>query len=604
MANIDTLINNRDTYANQVAQQGEAFVNVIANLAQGITIPVPTINVPIWGVTDITQSAKDDLLALQPARPDLSFVLPDAPQAPDIEIPTNLIDVDVPKFTSKAPTLNFPNRPTNSVAPNVPNAPALTDIVLPVKPAYTVPGAPTVAGIQLPDVPAVNIPALVASAPTTTLDPPSFAFAFAEEAYASALLDPLKAKLLQDLQNGGYGIEPDDEERLFDRARERAQRQGRSASQRITSEFAAAGFDIPPGALMAAQEAAIEEMNDIVAETSRDITLRRSELYVQNRQFTITEVRALESVLMQFHASKMERALNVAKAIADVGQAIYQGMVARYNAQWDAYRTAGQFYETQVRAELAKLDVYKTQMEGKRLEVEIQGKRVDIYEAQLRGLQVVQLLYKTDVEAALAVGDVNKQKIETFKAQVDAYIASMRAKELEFSVYRVGVEGETARINAYRAEADAFESTVRAEKTRADVSIAVADQYNKRGELQLNAYRAQIAEFEAELRAITETLRLSRDVYGVDITAFESVTRALSESFRLRLQEIDSNNRWSTNLMQERIRNAQLQVSASQAKLNLQNNAAQFGAQFYADRIAAVQNTLQALISQISSTSA
>lgn len=595
---VSTLISDRDAYANTVAQQGEAFLNTIANIASGLTITAPVINTPLWGVSGITADAKDELTSQKPTRPDMSFTLPDAPIAPVIDIPSDLLAVTIPSFTEMAPSLDFPDRPTFSV-PSLPSEPRLADVLLPVRPGYSLPTAPEVSAIALPDVPTIELPVLNATAPTTTLEAPTFAFSFAEEAYSSTLLDPLKAKLLADLENGGYGIDEGDEQRLFDRARERAQRQGQSASQRITSEFAASGFPMPPGALMAAQEASIEEMNDVVSEAARDITLRRSELYVQNRQFTIGEVRALETVLLQYHGSKMERALNGAKYLADVGQALYEGMVKRYNAQWDAYRTAGQFFEAQVRAVLAKLDVYKTQMEGKRLEVDIQGKRVDVYQSQLQGLQTIQSIYKTDVDAALAVGQVNQQRLEAFKARIDAYVASVRVQELQFSAYRAGVDGETARVTAYRAQADAFDSTVRAEKTRADVAIAVADQHNKRAELQLNSYRVDIQAFEAQLRSITETLRLTKEVYGADITAFQAATQALVESFRLRLSEINSNNQWATNYMQERIRNAELTVRAKVSQTDLQSKAAQFGAQFYADRIAAVQNTLQALISQI-----
>lgn len=600
MATVDTLITQRDAYAEQVAAQGESFLNQIASIANGLTINVPAIPAPYVEYAD-TGDILGQLTSTKPLRPNFDAPnFPDVPAVPTIDVPDSNAAINAPQFTGSAPTLTLPDRPTLD-AQTLPTPPTIESVTLPVRPSYSVPIAPIVTSLALPLTPNVDIPVFTAVAPTITLDPPSFSFAFAEEAYSSALLDPLKSKLLNYLMNGGFGMNETDEQRLFDRTRDRAQKTGAANMERIRGEIAASGFDFPPGVLIAAQQQSIEEMNNTIAEANREITLRRSELYVENERFTIGEVRALETTLMQFHAARMERALNAAKAIADIGQAIFQSQVARFNATWEAYRTAGQFFEIRVRAEIAKLDVYKTQMDGKRLEVEIQGKQVDVYEAQLRGIQTIQSIYKTDIEASLTVEQVNRTRLEAFKTQIDAYVASTRVKELEFQAYRAGIEGETARVNAFRAEVDAYDSTVRAEKARADVAIAVSEQANRRAQIQLEAYRAEIAGFEASMRRSIEQARVIRDTYGIEISAFKATADAAAESLRILLARVQTNTQNNATATSERINIAKLNVDAFVKQVEMQKSASQFGAQFYADRIAAVQNTLQALISSTTS---
>lgn len=595
---VATLISNREKYADNIVAQAQNTLDSITRMAEGIEIRVQTPLIPGYGWTNIVGAAKAEFAALKPERPTgLTDTLPIAPIIPTLTIPAPPQAITLPVFTTTAPVLTFPTAPNLSV-PNLPAEPTLTEIAIPSSPSYNLPTVPGVSSITIPAAPVLDIPVFSVSSPTTVLNPPTAEFAFAEVEYASAMLDSAKAKLLADLANGGYGIDDADEVRLVGRAQDRAAQQGVAAIQEARRAKSASGFFTPPGSLYKAQSIAIETMQNAASEINREVYLKRADLYVQNRQFTITEVRAYETMLINYHMAKMERALNFSKAVADLSLKVFELSVARFNAQWDAYEKAGRFFESRVRAELAKLEVYKTTLEGVKISVEVDAARINLYKAQLDGVQTIQQIYKVDVDAAVAKEGLNRQKLEVFKARVDAINAQVRVNELQFSAYKAGVEGQTARMNAFRIEADSFASKVQGAKAQADVSIATVELQNKIVQTTLENYRLQIEGYRTQLGVIVERIKVNRDVYQVDISAFEAIVKAIGDAYQLQLQEVSKNAEVNIAVAKLNIEDARLKIEKFVKEVELRKSAGQYVASFYADRIGAVMNTLQAVITQ------
>src|SRR6266850_4842725 len=123
--------------------------------------------------------------------------------------------------------------------------------------------------------------------PVDNLLAPTAVFTFAEQAYNTTLTDPLRAKLLADLQNGSYGIDPTDEIALLNRARDREVELAMTRIDDAGRVMAARGFPLPPGEFAIAVDRAYQELQNKVSGVNREITLDRAKRFVDARQLTI-----------------------------------------------------------------------------------------------------------------------------------------------------------------------------------------------------------------------------------------------------------------------------------------------------------------------------
>lgn len=264
---------------------------------------------------------------------------------------------------------------------------------------------PVVSGGLRPDVTGLGVaappeaPSIVISTPIDILLPPDDLlaptnnFTYFEAAYSSVLLDPLKSKLLNDLLNGGYGIDTADEQALFTRARDREAEAALTRVDAAGRSLASRGFALPPGELSISIDRAYQEFQNKSSSISREIFVNRADRFVDNRKFTITEVRQLETVLIGFHNSVQERALNVARATAEVAIQVYNAMVLRYRARLEAAQIAAGVQRDKIQAEVARAEAAVRLFQG----------QIQAYEANLRrvvdisNLQVQ--LYRADIEA-------------------------------------------------------------------------------------------------------------------------------------------------------------------------------------------------------------
>lgn len=254
------------------------------------------------------------------------------------------------------------------------------------------PAAPTVA---LTSVVSVDVPTFLSS----DLIAPSVSFAYVDPLYTSILLNPLQAKLLDNLLNGGYGIDTTDETALYNRSRDRAVEAMGSAVADAGRAMAARGFPLPPGELSIHVDRAYQAMQNTVADTSRDITLNRSKLYVENRQFTIAQVRELEVVTIGLYNSVQDRAVNVAKLTVDLAIALYNTQLARFKLRLESAKISADVQVASIQAIVeqnkANLDGFRSQVVG--------------YEAYVRTLiasgQLQVEYYKGTVDNARVIND-------------------------------------------------------------------------------------------------------------------------------------------------------------------------------------------------------
>jgi len=533
--------------------------------------------------------------------PNVTVVSAAPPSAPTASFST-ITDVTAPDLTAVAPTLAFPTAPSSALPASPGAAPAFDSPDIPTAPLVNLPTVPTFAALSLPTPPSIDLPTFTSSLPTDDLTAPTAQFTFAEAAYSSTLLDPLKAKLLDNLTNGGYGIETADEIALFNRTRDREIEVMMSRIDDAGRAMAARGFPLPPGELSLFVDSAYQDMQNKVSAASRDITLERSKLYVENRQFTIREVKDLETVLINFHNSVQERALNVARLTVEMSVTIFNALVARYTARVSAYRAEAEAFADRIRGELAKAEIYRTEVEAKNVESQMQKTLVDTYLAQLKGIEVSVDIFKVKMEAAQIQANIERTKLEAFRAQVDAYTSQVQGKVAEFGMYRSQIEGETAKVQAFEAQVRAFVGQTDAAKIKSDIQLGRLQSETEQARVQLATYQGQLEQYKADVDRQVQSGRLQVDYYNAAVGGVRMLNDGALGKAGLQQEVIKSTTQQNIQISNLAIETAKAKLAATVEALKFKTEGTHYASEKFYAILTALMSTINTL--SVSTTSA
>lgn len=216
---------------------------------------------------------------------------------------------------------------------------------------------------------------------------------YTETEYASTLLTALSNLLYSDLINGGYGIGTDDEENLWNRAREREIRGMAAQQDAATRQFAIAGFPMPTGAAQHATQQIQQETSEKIATLGRDIAIKRADLYVENRKHAISAATELEKTKMNNFAAKMDRLLekwkaNITKVTEEfrVRAQVYASIAGAYTSLFSANAGLAEAQASLAIGQInANVAVFRAQfdkvLEKARLELEQKIAEANVYTA-------------------------------------------------------------------------------------------------------------------------------------------------------------------------------------------------------------------------------
>lgn len=504
-----------------------------------------------------------------------------APARPEgfspVEIPRNF-DIDVPNAPKISDSINFPDEislqehkydyappllreewsavdaPDLVYQPIDINAPEYAQaIIMPTQPkiteSFSIPSAPVPVGpITLPDAPTITFPAYLTNVDWGMADDigeANFKFSFNDEAYQSAMLDEVKAKLMHDMAYGGYGIEEDDEAGLWERAREREASTAESEVQAVTRDFAARGFMIPPGSLFGAIEGIRAKAMSAAATLSREVALKRSDLYVQNRQFTIQQVQALETTLINQHMAVMERILKAAQVSAQFVADQYRARLDKASLHVDVIQARVQSFRELVAAEMSKINVYEAQIKAEVVKVDLDKNKISSYVALIGAESAKADFDKTKIQnyAALISAEsakisANTQAVENYKARISAELSKLDADKVSIDLYRAMIDAEQAKDAIDKNKIENYSALIRAESMKVEIDRAKIDLYNSqiKGELaktevdknKLEAYRTQLAGVEATVA-----------VYRLQVQAAEAAVQAERSKVEMWKAEVD-----------------------------------------------------------------
>ena len=378
---------------------------------------------------------------------------------------------------------------------DMPSPPDLVALDIPAAPDAPT-GASTLLVPAPPELPQFSFSSFTPiELPVDDLLAPTAVFEFAEAAYDSTLLDPLKAKLLYDLQNGGYGIDTADEVALFNRARDREVEAMLSRIEDAGRGMAARGFPLPPGELSIHVDRAYQDMQNKVSSASRDITLERSKLFVENRQFTIREVKEVETVLLGFHNSVQERALNTAKFTAEFAITIYNALLAKFKLRFEFAKASSDVQYQQIQADAARAQALLEQYRG----------QIAAFDVGLRAvIQPFQL------------------QVDTYRAQIAGYEATIRGKvdpaRLQTELYRARLDGTRV----------VGELQVAAAETQFKAYQAVVGFITEQERLAVETAKVKLAAAIEALRFKIEAVKFGSANYFAQLTALENSANSLS----------------------------------------------------------------------------
>lgn len=513
------------------------------------------------------------------------------PSAPTLTTAT----IDVPVLDAAAPVLTLPVAPSADVGAAPSNAPNVIDPAMPDAPLITLPSLPTFEELQLPAAPTYQLPSFDLSAPQNQLAPPTAQFSYVDTGYASSLHDPLVVKLLSDLQNGSYGIDSGDEAALWFRARDRAAQQARTEVEEALRRAAATTFTMPQGSVTAAVEIAEDKGQKSLSEANREIALRRSELYVEGRKFTIQQVQSYEKIRIDLYNATQERALNYSKSVVELGVVVYEAGVKNYQAQLEGYKAEAQVFGERIRGELAKAELYKSQVEAERLRVDFNRAKLDAFQAQVNAINATVELYKSRIAAANALMQVQAQRLDVFRTQVSAYSERVRAKEAEYNIYQAQIRGQLAQVDVYKSQIDAYNARLSGLDTRARIQVQNNEALLQSFRVASQSYGNQLESFNKQVSARLDEARTKGMLYATDIDAYRAAVSGAMESAKVQTDLSRFNLEWNRSTLATRVAQIEFRLRQLGMSVDLQKDVNNHGTEFMRSALAGSLSGLNAL---------
>ena len=280
---------------------------------------------------------------------------------------------------------------------------------------------------------------------------PNFAI---QQEYLSTLIDQLRATLY-DMVIGltETGLTPQVEQQIWDRGRERTRAATQGLVDNVNRAWARAGWDMPQGAQVESVNKALETQAVQDITESRSIAVAQADLNQKNRQFSIIQGIALETLMSGIWDAMQKRVIETEKARIDslietnkqTVEVFSSGVTAtasQTGALSDMYKADAQVLDIMIRADTAQVgaitSLYET--DAKVMSTEVQadtaqiGALVDVYKSELSLVheQVAQAtaevssvtdMYKTDgsVYNSIASAQADRMKAQTaeYSAEVD-----------------------------------------------------------------------------------------------------------------------------------------------------------------------------------------
>lgn len=489
--------------------------------------------------------------------------VPDMPAAPSIDDLLAGLDVGDMDDLPDAPVL---------LPVNIPDAPSMAAIPAPVRPfidtSVDIPAAPTIAmpemealeQISLPTFEFPELPTFDATPPDASgITVPNAFINWAEPTYESELLDELQGKVTA-MMAGGTGLPAPVEDALFSRARQRDSAETHRAVQEAVDTWAARDFSMPPGMLVKQADVIREQGRLRAAELNRDIMVEAAKWEIESIRFAVQQGMALEQLTSNIHENMAKRLFDVARFQAEAQINVFNAQITLFNAQNSAFETLAQVYRTKLDAAISKLTAYKTAVEGQVALGQINQQRVEEFKAKLEAVQSNVDVYKALMQGAQVRAETIKNQFDAYRADVQAFAEQIGAEKVKFDAYESQVKGETAKAGMLDAQARAYASTIQGLASKADIKV-------KGAQIKMEAARTKVSKFLADVDAYKAGLQASLSEVQFSTTAFQAQVEAWRAKATVAVSDAEMQSRFADMNTRTNIAYAEMQISEYQAKM-------------------------------------
>lgn len=167
---------------------------------------------------------------------------------------------------------------------------------------------------------------------------PTVSFNYSDPGFTGQLRATVADKLLYDLINGGYGIDINDEQALFNRQRDRSAQLLSENEMNVARQNSATGFPLPQGILSKQMDKARSEYVAGLSGTNRDIALERAKLYVENRRRVIDQALQYENQSIELYNAYQNRLLLAARTQVEMAVFLYDAAIRLFTSRLEALK--------------------------------------------------------------------------------------------------------------------------------------------------------------------------------------------------------------------------------------------------------------------------
>jgi hypothetical protein len=503
----------------------------------------------------------------------------------ELEAPRGLPLITIPS----PPTIDYGSIPQKTFS--------FTSPTLPDEPNVELPELPTLTGITIPTAPVVDMPAFSACIPADMIDPPTHRFVWQEDEYYPEELKALRVKLQNDMDLGGYGIEVNDEIGIWRRAAERESIASEQAQSEMLSEFARRGFVRPTGVMFSELEKIQMRTHATMVSASREVSLKRADLYQQNRQFTIEQCRQCEQIFINMHNVYMERQLNAAKEIGSYAIELFNAQITKYNSNLETYKAYASVYESRIKAAVNVMETYRIQIEGERAKGEVDKLKFEAYQTAVEAIRSNVEIYKTKMDGARLFVEVEKAKIEAYQSDIEAYTAGLKAQEAKVSIYEAQIRGENIKLGIESEK-------VKIEMMEVEKAKAKAEVYKSKHDAAVEALREQIAYNRLQMDSDELKMRLDVEKAKINIQNERNRMDSHYENEKIKVALVETNadnylkNIQGQDIQKERERTVKFldRLASFKAESETMMRAYEFMLPYYRDMIKNSISAAQAII--------
>lgn len=576
------IVTNSFAQANTYANDAKTALTSFTNALNGALYTPPTIALN-W--TSISAPTVPTVGAV-PTMPTIAFTLPGGEPA---ALSDTLPDITIDDFAVGVPTTTFPTAPTLTFGA-APTIPAIGTITVPSAPMVTMPDAPTYLSLSTVTFGGLDIHAdwltKLETIPELTLASPTPYSYIAGPEYSSALLDGLKAVLVDRL-TGGSGLTPAVEQAIWDRARSRETQLGLANEAEIMRASEAMGFQLPAGVLAVQLREARQNYYDKLSTLSRDVAIKQAELEQENLKQTIAAGMDLEGKLIDYSYKLEELTFQTAKAYADNAIQVYNAAVEGYKALLSGYQTYAGAYKTIIESELAKVEVYKAELSGEQTKASINNTLVQQYKAQIEASMAQVEIFKAQVGAAQTLVQLEQAKIGAAGEQIRAYVAQVNAETSKVEAYKVGVQAESAKVEVYRAQTQAYSAKAGAQAERARAEISRYSALTQAKSLEWDGWKAKIAGETARIQALSTQSSVLVDGFKAGAAATEAQGTLNARVWESNIKQYEAGQQLAIQTAKV---NGDFAIQTNNARLD----AAKAGAQVYAQLTSSAYSMIHA----------